>query len=58
MLIANGLGADPADQLLYHVDSGRRLLWRFELDGSPADIAASREEFVSTAEYRSPGVAP
>lgn len=51
VLIANGLAADPDDRLLYHVDSGRRLIWRFTLEGSPAAIAASREEFVSTAEY-------
>jgi gluconolactonase len=55
VLIANGLAADPDDKLLYQVDSGRHLLWRFGLDGSPAEISASREEFVSTAEYRSPG---
>jgi gluconolactonase len=55
VLIANGLAADPDDALLYQVDSGRHLLWRFALDGRPADIAASRAEFVSTAEYRVPG---
>jgi sugar lactone lactonase YvrE len=51
VLISNGLAADPDDALLYHVDSGRRLVRRFTLEDSPAGIAASREEFVSTAEY-------
>jgi len=51
VLIANGLAADPDDRLLYHVDSGRHLVWRFTLEGSPAGIAASREEFVAVAEY-------
>jgi gluconolactonase len=57
VLIANGLAADPDDALLYQVDSGRHLLWRFALSGAPADIAASREQFVSTAEYRAPDAA-
>jgi sugar lactone lactonase YvrE len=48
VLIANGLAADPTDCLLYQVDSGRRLIWRFSLD---ADIAGSRELFVDTSEY-------
>lgn len=51
VLIANGLAADPGDRLLYQVDSGRHLVWRFALEGSAAEIAASREHFVSTAEY-------
>jgi sugar lactone lactonase YvrE len=49
--IANGIAADPSDTLLYSVDSGRRLIWRFGLDGSPGDIAASRQLFVDTGEY-------
>jgi gluconolactonase len=55
VLIANGLAADPDDVLLYHVDSGRHLVWRFSLEGSAVDIGASREEFVSTAEYHTSG---
>ena len=58
VLIANGLAADPGDTLLYQVDSGRYLIWRFTLEGGPADIAASREEVISTAEYRTAGSAP
>jgi gluconolactonase len=49
VLISNGIAADPHDTLLYHVDSGRRTIWRFALGA--ADIGASREAFVSTAEY-------
>jgi gluconolactonase len=49
VLISNGIGADPDDRLLYHVDSERRMVWRFALDA--ADIGASRKAFVSTSEY-------
>jgi D-xylonolactonase len=49
VLISNGLGADPSDRLLYHVDSERRAVWQFELDA--ADIGGSRRVFVSTGEY-------
>lgn len=49
VLISNGIGADPDGRLLYHVDSGRGMVWRFALDA--ADIGASREIFVSTGEY-------
>jgi sugar lactone lactonase YvrE len=50
--ISNGLGADPDDRLLYHVDSGRRTVWRFALDaGDEAALGGSRQAFVSTAEY-------
>jgi gluconolactonase len=49
VLISNGLGADPGDRLLYHVDSERRRIWRFALDAP--DIGGSREAYVSTSEY-------
>jgi gluconolactonase len=49
VLISNGIGADPGDRLLYHVDSERRTVWRFALD--VADLGASRQAFVSTSEY-------
>ena len=49
VLISNGIGADPADRRLYHVDSERRTVWQFELDAP--DIGQSRTAFVSTAEY-------
>lgn len=49
VLISNGLGTDPAGRLLYHVDSGRRTVWRFALDAP--DIGGSREAYVSTSEY-------
>jgi SMP-30/Gluconolactonase/LRE-like region len=44
VLISNGLGADPADRLPYHVDSGRGTVWQFELDA--ADVGGSRQVFV------------
>jgi gluconolactonase len=49
VLISNGIAADPRDALLYHVDSGRKTVWRFALD--VIDLAASREAFVDTSEY-------
>jgi xylono-1,5-lactonase len=49
VLISNGIGADPNDRLLYHVDSERRTVWHFDLDS--ADLAGSRRAFISTAEY-------
>jgi len=54
VLVSNGLGTDPAGGYLYHVDSSRRLVWRFPLDrdrraaGRPG---AGRELFVDTSEY-------
>lgn len=49
VLISNGIAADPKDALLYHVDSGRKTIWRFALDA--VDLAASREAFADTGEY-------
>jgi sugar lactone lactonase YvrE len=49
--IANGVHADPSDSMLYSVDSGRHLVWRFALADAAVDIAASRELFVDTSEY-------
>jgi gluconolactonase len=43
--ISNGLGVDPADELLYHVDSPRRSVWRFRQDTGARDV------FVDTGEY-------
>jgi gluconolactonase len=49
VLISNGLAADPTDSRLYHVDSGRRVIWRFALhDDRPAD---DREALIDTREY-------
>ena len=47
VLASNGLAADPEDRTLLHVDSLRRVVWRFALD----DPAVPREVFVDTAEY-------
>lgn len=46
--ISNGLAADPTDTVLFHVDSGRRLIRSYVLSEGPA---AEREAFVDTAEY-------
>lgn len=46
VLISNGLGTSPDDALLYHVDSGRRTIWRFALESG-----GERAPFASTHEY-------
>jgi len=54
VLVSNGLGTDPADELLYHVDSNRRLVWadRVGADGPAGGAPGSnREVFVDTSEY-------
>jgi sugar lactone lactonase YvrE len=43
--IATGIGTDPCDRLLYHVDSERRTVWQFDLDA--ADLAGSRQFMVA-----------
>lgn len=48
VLISNGLAADPTDRWLYHVDSGRRCVWRFVL--APDGPARDRELFVDTSD--------
>ena len=49
VLVSNGLGTDPSDEWLYHVDSDRHTVWTFPLDGSP--IGSGREVFADTSEY-------
>ncbi|MCU1484660.1 MAG: hypothetical protein JWN67_1406 [Actinomycetia bacterium] len=48
VLASNGLGIDPDATVLYHVDSGRKLVWAFTLD-QPS--MASRRPFADTSEY-------
>jgi sugar lactone lactonase YvrE len=48
VLISNGLGVEPADEFLYHVDSPRRCVWRYRQD------TGAREDFIDTSGY--PGV--
>jgi len=43
--VSNGLGVDPADEFLYHVDSPRRTVWRYRQD------SGAREVFVDTGDY-------
>ena len=49
VLVSNGLGTDPAGGCLYHVDSHRRLVWRFLLGSN--GHGPGREVFVDTSEY-------
>jgi gluconolactonase len=44
VLVSNGLGMSPNDDVLYHVDSHRHVVWAFDADGA-------REVFVDVAEY-------
>ncbi len=46
--ITNGLAADPAGTALFHVDTPRKVVWRYALPGG------ERTDFVSTEAY--PGV--
>lgn len=52
VLVSNGLGTAPADDVLYHVDTGRRVVWALPCDGDAPP--ARRRVFVDTSEY--PGV--
>jgi sugar lactone lactonase YvrE len=49
VLTSNGLAADPSDSLLYHVDTGRRLVWRLRINGT--EDGGGRDQFVDTCEY-------
>jgi D-xylonolactonase len=44
VLVSNGLGVSPEDDILYHVDSHRHIVWAF-------NIAGDREVFVDVEEY-------
>jgi sugar lactone lactonase YvrE len=44
VLVSNGLGTAPTDDLLYHVDSHRHTVWVFNEQGA-------RERFADTSEY-------
>lgn len=48
VLVSNGLGTSPDGGVLYHVDSGRKLVWAVHRPDSPAPV---RTVFVDTAEY-------
>lgn len=51
VMVSNGLGVDPADQVLYHVDTPRKTVWAYPLAG-PVDAASgSRRVFADTGEY-------
>lgn len=49
VMTSNGIGSDPSDSLLYHVDTGRKRVWRFRI-AATAD-GRDREEYVDTSEY-------
>jgi gluconolactonase len=44
VLVSNGLGVSPLDDLLYHVDSHRHVVWAF-------DDSGGRDVFVDAGEY-------
>lgn len=47
VIVSNGLGIDPTGRFLYHVDTGRRCLWRFDL--AAADAGGSRIALIDTS---------
>jgi gluconolactonase len=48
VVTSNGLGTDPVGSRLYHVDTGRRVVWQLPLEGS---TGSARSVFVDTSEY-------
>jgi D-xylonolactonase len=48
VVTSNGLGTDPSGSILYHVDTGRRLVSSFAI--GDADCGG-RQQFVDTSEY-------
>jgi D-xylonolactonase len=50
VVTSNGLGSSPDDRLVYHADTGRRLIWAYGNRGA----ASGRECFASTDEYGEP----
>lgn len=49
VLTSNGLGTDPTGRFLYHVDTYRHTVWRFDL--AAADRRGSRQRFLDTSGY-------
>jgi sugar lactone lactonase YvrE len=50
VIVSNGLAVDPSQSDLYHVDTGRKLVWRYDVrDGSEFGW---RQPFVDTSEYQ------
>lgn len=47
VMVSNGLGVDPADEVLYHVDSPRKTVWAYPTRGPSGD----RRMFADTGEY-------
>jgi gluconolactonase len=47
VVTSNGLGTDPVGSSLYHVDTGRRVVWQFPLSSTGAE----RSVFVDTSDY-------
>jgi xylono-1,5-lactonase len=48
VLTSNGLGVAPDNSILYHVDTGRDIVWSYPISGSQF---GPRESFVDTSEY-------
>jgi gluconolactonase len=51
VMTSNGLATDPTGEWLYHVDTGRRLVWQFPIDQQSGADGSRREDFVDTSEY-------
>jgi xylono-1,5-lactonase len=49
ILMTNGLCADMSDQFLYHADSDRRVIFRYNIGGESTEI--DRDTFVDTSAY-------
>jgi sugar lactone lactonase YvrE len=49
ILMTNGLGADVSDRFLYHADSNRQVIFRYNIAGEASAI--EREIFVDTSSY-------
>jgi gluconolactonase len=57
VMVSNGLGVDPAGEVLYHVDTPRSTVWSYavgevpELEPEVPGVAGQRRVFVETGEY-------
>jgi gluconolactonase len=51
VMVSNGLGVDPGDQVLYHVDTPRKTVWAYPTDGVGERGVPERRAFADTGEY-------
>jgi sugar lactone lactonase YvrE len=50
VMVSNGLGVDPRDEVLYHVDTPRKTVWAYPVSGSSGS-SGERRAFAQTGEY-------